>query len=355
MTEQSYPKSGSHVLVLLASFVIVVWGITLAQSVLVLLFVSMFLAILGAPPVQWLERKRVPSALAVLIVVSGMIGVFFLVGVLVGASLSNFTDRLPWYQSRLQEQVELFKAFLASKGIENADKIITEYANPAELMRLTAGLLAGLGSALSNIFLILLIVTFILLEASSFPTKLRAAFGSQLLGIPQFIRFMDDIKHYVIVKTGVSATTGVLAGVWVAILGVDSPVLWGFLAFLLNYVPSLGVIIAAVPVVLLAVIQYGSGRALLVVVGYLVVNLVVGTILEPRLVGRNVGLSTLVVFLSLILWGSVFGLVGMVLCVPLTMSLKLSLAMNDRTKWIAVLLGREVSISDLASRDVSQS
>lgn len=343
MTDQGRSYQGTQFLFVTASLVIILWGFTLAQSVIVLFLVSVFLAVLGTPPVLWLRRKRVPSVLAALTVICGMVAVLLIVGVLVGASLSDFTGNLPAYQARLQEQVQLLKGFLASKGIENVDKIITEYINPASLMRLTASLLSGLGSALSNIFLILLIVTFILLEAPSFPTRLRAAFGSRLPGVPPFMQFMEDINHYVVVKTGVSVSTGIVIGVWLAILGVDSPVLWGFLSFLLNYVPSLGVVIAAVPAVLLALIQYGLGRALLVAVGYLAANIVIGTIMEPRIVGRGVGLSTLVVFLSLILWGSIFGLVGMVLCVPMTMTLKFALETNEQTRWFAVLLGREPS------------
>ena len=347
MTDLSHSSQGTHFLFVMASLVIIIWGFTLAQSVIVLLLVSVFLAVLGTPLVLWLQRKRVPSVLAALIVISGMVAILLIAGVLIGASLGNFTDSLPAYQARLQDQVQSLKAFLAGKGIENVDKILTEYINPAALMRLTASLLSGLGSALSNIFLILLIVTFILLEAPSFPAKMRAAFGSGLQGAPPFMRFIEDINHYVVVKTGVSVSTGVLAAVWLAILGVDFPVLWGFLAFLLNYVPSLGVVIAAVPAVLLALIQYGLGRALLVAVGYLAVNIIVGTILEPRIVGRGVGLSTLVVFLSLILWGSIFGLVGMVLCVPLTMTLKFALETNEQTRWLAVLLGREPSTGEV--------
>jgi predicted PurR-regulated permease PerM len=347
MADQDHSSQGTQFLFVMAALVIIIWGFTLAQSVIVLLLVSVFLAVLGTPQVLWLRRKRVPSVLAVLIVICGMIAVLLIAGVVVGASLADFTDSLPAYQTRLQEQVQSFKIFLASRGIENVDKILTEYVDLAALMRLTASLLSGLGSALSNIFLILLIVTFILMEASSFPSKLKAAFGSRLLGVRPFMQFMDDINHYVFVKTGVSVSTGVLIGVWLAILGVDFPVLWGFLSFLLNYVPSLGVVIAAVPAVLLALVQYGLGRALLVAVGYLAVNIVVGTILEPRIVGRGVGLSTLVVFLSLILWGSIFGLVGMVLCVPITMTLKFALETNEQTRWLAVLLGREPSTGEV--------
>jgi AI-2 transport protein TqsA len=346
MTDQSHSSQGTQFLFVMAALVIIIWGFTLAQSVIVLFLVSVFLAVLGTPPVLWLRRKRVPSVLAALIVISGMVALLLIAGALVGASLGNFTGSLPAYQARLQEQVQSLKVFLASKGIGNMDKILTDYANPAALMGLTASLLSGLGSALSNIFLILLIVTFILLEAPSFPPKLRVAFGSRRPGVHPFMQYIEDINHYVVVKTGVSVTTGVLAGVWLAILGVDFPVLWGFLAFLLNYIPNLGVVIAAVPVVLLALAQYGLGRAFLVAVGYLAVNIVIGTILEPRIVGRGVGLSTLVVFLSLILWGSIFGLVGMVLCVPLTMTLKFALETNEQTRWLAVLLGREPSNSE---------
>jgi predicted PurR-regulated permease PerM len=126
------------------------------------------------------------------------------------------------------------------------------------------------------------------------------------------------------------------------ILGVDFPVLWGFIAFLFNYIPNLGVIIAAFPAVLLTLIQFGPGTALLAAAGYFAVNFIVGTFVEPRLVGRGVGLSTLVVFLSLIFWGNLLGLIGMVLCIPFTMTLKFAFENNEGTRWIAVLLGPEL-------------
>jgi AI-2 transport protein TqsA len=350
MNDHHNSTKGSQFLFVLAALVIIIWGLTLAQSVIVLLLVSAFLAVLSVPPVLWLEQKRVPSILAALLVILGMVAVILIVGVVVGASLSSFTGSLPEVQTKLQDQIQSLKAYLATKGVENVDKILNDYVNPAALMRLTANLLSGLGSTLSNVFLILLTVTFILLEAQGFPAKLRAAFGNRMLEVRPFMQFIDDINHYVVVKTGVSVGTGILAGVWLAVLGVDFPVLWAFLAFLLNYVPNLGVIIAAVPPVLLALIQFGPGSAILVAVGYLVVNIVVGTFLEPRIVGRGVGLSTLVVFLSLLLWGSIFGLVGMVLCVPLTMTLKFALENNEQTRWFSVLLGREPSTTEAKKR-----
>jgi AI-2 transport protein TqsA len=347
MKNQKNSQHGTSLLVVTASLVIIVWGIIQAQSVLVLMLVALFLAVIGAPMVLWLKEKRIPSVLAVLAVLACMIVILLMIGGLVGTSLANFSDSLPFYQQRIQEEVQTMKEFLASKGITIKENAVLEYFNLGAIMDLTASLLSGLTSTLSSIFLVLLTVTFILLEVSSFPVKLRAILDDPKAEFSQFKKFIEDINHYMLLKTGVSATTGVLIGIWMSILGVDFPVLWGFLAFLLNYVPSLGVVIAAVPAVLLTLIQYGPGQAALAAGGYIAVNFIIGTIVEPKLVGRGVGLSTLVVFLSLIFWGNLLGLIGMVLCIPFTMTLKFALENNEQTRWLAILLGPETPIENI--------
>lgn len=330
-----------------AALVIIIWGINQAESVLASFLVAVFLSVIGTPPVLWLERKRVPSFVAVLIVVAGMITILLVIGVVVGTSINGFTSALPSYQARLREQVSALNALLTSKRIGGIDKVLLGYVKPEQVMKLTAGMLSGLGSALSNIVLILLTVTFILFEASSFPIKLRAVLGNPQKVFPQFTRFVDDIKRYMVIKTLISLATGVLIWIWLSILGVDFPVLWGFLAFLLHYVPNIGFIISAVPAVLLTLIQIGAGTAALAAAGYLVVDLILGNVFETRLMGRRLGLSTLVVFLSLIFWGSLLGLIGMVLSVPFTMALKFACENSESTRWIAVLLGHELSIKDI--------
>jgi len=339
MKEQISPRPKTHVLVIMAALVIIVFGISQAQSVLVLLLVSVFLAVLGTPPVLWLERKKVPNAVAVLAVIAAMIAVLFVIGALVGASLASFSASLPQYQSRLEEQMLALKGLLASKGITITDKVLLDSINPAAVMSLTAGLLSGLSSTLSSIVLILLTVLFILLEVSGFPAKLRASPGDSEKFMPRFTTFVDNLQRYVVIKTVISMATGVLVAIWMAILGVEFPALWGFLALLLNYVPNIGVVIAAIPAALFTAIQIGPGRAALVVAGYLAINFIVGTAIEPKVVGKGVGLSTLVVFLSLILWGTLLGLIGAVLCIPITMTLKFLLEVNEETRWMGVWLG----------------
>jgi AI-2 transport protein TqsA len=334
-------------LVIAAALVIVIYGINQAQSVVALFLVSVFLALLGTPPVLWLERKHVPSFLAVMIVMAGMIILLLIVGGVVGASLGSFSDGLPFYQKRLQEEVLALKALLASKNIVITDKVLLEYLNPGSVMRLAAGLLTGVGSALSNIVLILLTVAFILLEASSFPIKLRSVLGDPQRAFPQFTKFVNDIRRYMVIKTIINLIAGVIIGLWLFVLGVDFPVLWGFLAFLLYYVPNLGSIVTAIPAVLLALIQLGMGPAALAAAGYVVVGFTLGNVVEPRLMGRKLGLSTLVVFLSLISWGSLLGPIGVVLCIPFTMTLKFAFESSKSTRWLAILLESEKSTESI--------
>ena len=151
----------------------------------------------------------------------------------------------------------------------------------------------------------------------------------------------ENINKYIAIKTGISIVTGLLVTIFLLIIGVDYPVLWGVLAFALNFIPTIGSIIALIPAVLLTIVQLGFGDALIVLIGYLVINTIMGNILEPRLMGKGLGLSTLVVFISLIFWGWVLGPVGMLLSVPLTITIKIILDSSEETRWFAILLGPE--------------
>jgi predicted PurR-regulated permease PerM len=324
-----------------AAVIFIAWGISQAQTVVVSVLVSVFLAVLATPPVLWLEEKGCPTLIAVAVVVLGMIFFLLAVGAVVGTSINSFYAALPQYQESIHNQLKAFREFLASKSIDPPEELLLNYVNPSAVMSMTAGLFARLGSAFSNIVLIVLTVTFILLETSSFPVKLRKVLGDPQQAFPELTKLVDDMKRYMVIKTLMSVATGALVAAWLAILQVDFYILWGFLAFLLNYVPSIGSTIAGIPAVLLAFIQLGVLRALLVAAGYVVVNLVVDYGIEKRLMGRKLGLSTLVVFMSLILWGSLLGPIGAVLCIPLTMSLKFMFETSEETKWIGVLLGPE--------------
>lgn len=339
MTEQNDLHRGTHILFIMGALAIISISVKQAQETLACLLFAVFLAAIGTPPVLWLERKRIPHVVAVLLVIAGMATVLVLIGVLVGASLNSFYTDLSSYQDFLQKRISSIQALLAAHGITITDSLLIHQIDPEAVKRLTANLLKGLGSVLSELVMILVTVTFIFLEASSFPVKFRAILGDTQKDFHLFMRFIYDINHYVGIKTVISLTEGIIIGAWLFILGVDFPVIWGFLVFLLHYVPNVGGFIAAVPAVLLAFIKSGTGCAAEVAAGYLAVEFILGNMVEPMLIGRKLGLSTLVVIVSLIFWGGLLGICGVVLCTPLTMTLKFVCENNKNTRWIAILLG----------------
>ncbi|MCP3669146.1 MAG: AI-2E family transporter [Gammaproteobacteria bacterium] len=335
-------SQGSRILLTMAAFVVIVAGVREARELLVPFLLSAFIAIIAAPPLFYLQRKKIPAGLALALVIGAVIIAAMLFGVLVGNSIDNFSAQLPFYQERLNGQTQALLAWLADMGISIPQQTASKLMDPAKAMRMAAVGLSSLGGLLTNTFLILLTVIFILLEASSFPTKLGLVLQNPDTGMPRFRSFLDNINHYMAIKSATSALTGILVFLWLWTIGVDYPVLWGTLAFLLNFVPNIGSIIASVPALLLALIQLGVGGALWSLLGYVVINVVMGNLIEPRFMGRGLGISTLVVFISLVFWGWILGPVGMFLSVPLTMMIKISLDSSSETRWIAILLGSEV-------------
>ena len=327
------------VLLAVAAFVIIIAGIQAAASIIIPFLLAVFISTLCAPLLYWLQRRGVPNALAVLIVFLGLLVTALLLMTFAGRSLNSLSRQLPTYQERLAGTITQAITWLNSQGldIDANNFLITDYFSPRVLMNLVSYGLSILRVLFTNMFLILLIVLFILLETSGFPGKLQAAFPDpEVMGHFQTIR--TNVNRYMGLKALISLATGVSIWIMLAIIGVDFAGTWGLLAFFLNFIPAIGSIIAAVPAVLWALIQLGLTSAILTSLAYLAVNIIIGNFLDPRLIGRKLGLSPLVVIISLIFWGWVLGPVGMLLSVPLTMIAKIALATSENTRWIAVML-----------------
>jgi AI-2 transport protein TqsA len=331
-----------RILLTAAALVVIVAGLQAAASIFVPFVLAVFLSIIAAPLLFWLTRARIPSGLAVTIVVTAMVGVLTVAGSFMATSANRFFRALPGYENRLQQGIQMLLERLSERGIEVSGEVVLRYLDPNQAMSLVATILSSVGNLLTNTFLILFMVIFILLEASSFPDKLRGAFRRPEIPLEGFKEFTLKLNRYVAIKTLSSLATGVLVWGWTSICGVEFSFLWGVLAFLLNYIPSIGSIFAAVPALIVTLLSSGLAAALLVAIGYLVINTALGSFLEPRFLGRGLGLSPLIVFLSLVFWAWVLGPIGMLLAVPLTMTLKIALQSHDKTRWAAVLLGDQV-------------
>ena len=329
---------------ILAGFIIVVAGMKAANSILVPFLSAVFIAVICAPPMFWLQRKGVPKVLAIVIIVVAILFVGLLFGILIVPSLNDFLISLPGYQERLSVHISAFISLLRENGVNIPQNVVSETFNPGWVMSLAGGIFSALGSVLTNAFMILFTVVFILLEVADFPKKLWLVLKDPEMSLSAIEKFSRDAKRYLVIKTLISAVEGIVIWGWLLILGVDYPVLWGTLVFLMNYVPNIGSIIAALPTVLLALVQLGVGSALLTALGFVVANIVLGNFIEPKLMGKGMSLSTLVVFLSMVFWGWVLGPIGMILSVPMTSLVKIALENYEDTRWLAIMLGSGAEI-----------
>jgi AI-2 transport protein TqsA len=335
-------NNGRNAIVIWAAIIVVIYGMQMAKVLLVPFLIATFLAMITVRPMLWLQQKRIPSFLAAMIIVFSIILILAAIGSILGNSIADFTAAIPGYQARLDAMVQGSFQFVAEYfDVNESLESLRGMIDPGWAMGLVANILNSLKDVLTNTFLIIFAMIFMLLEASSFGTKVEAAFGRSADSLERPRKFLQDLGRYLGFKTLVSVATGICATTLCWTIGLDFPLLWGMLAFLLNYVPTIGSIIAAVPAVLLALVQLGPGAAGAAAIGFAAINVVFGNVVEPRLMGYGVGISPLVIFLGLVFWGWVFGPVGMLLSVPLTMTLKLALESNAETRWVAILIGSE--------------
>ncbi len=340
----STPPSESNAarnLVIIASLFVITAGLKAASEILTPLLVSLFFSVLCIPPLQRLKRHRVPETLAIAIVILGATILVLVITLIIGRSLAGFENKLPEYRLALDGHLAQFLDWLEHYGIRvDRQELASEFGSTA-ILDLVTGVASGILAALSQIFLVVLTMVFMLIEASSFPSKLRLALGNPDAELSDWSAAMVQVQKYVAIKAVVSLVTAALATMITYALGVDFPLLWGLIAFLFNFIPNIGSVVAAIPPVLLALVQHGVSSAVVVAMGYLVINLVMGNMVEPRMMGRRLGLSTLVVFLSLVFWNWVWGPVGMVLSVPLTVIAKIILEHSQQFRGVAVMLGAD--------------
>lgn len=328
---------GVRFLLIAASVVVVIAGLKAAASILLPFALGLFLAVLNLPLLSVLQRNRVPKVLAILIAVLTNALVLGFLGLVASQSVREFVDAFPRYQLRFMTMAIPVLDWLEARGFEAEEIILPDLYDRVE--PLVTRMFAGIAAVVTTTFLVLLFMIFVLAEATAFPAKLRNAIGRPDADLSRFTRVMREVQRYLGIKTLVSMTTGALVGIWVWLLGVDFPLLWAMIAFLFNYIPNIGSVLAALPAALMALVQFGPSRALIVALGYLVVNIVLGNLVEPHLMGRKLGLSTLVILLSLLFWNFVWGPVGMLLAVPLTMIVKIMLEHTREFDWLAILLG----------------
>jgi predicted PurR-regulated permease PerM len=338
-------RNFGYIVIVCASVIIVLAGIKSASEIVIPFLLSLFIAIILSPSYNYFNKKGLPNLLSLTLVMGIFVMFLLLVAKLIGTSVQEFSSNISFYEKQLSSSFEKLFEFFTSIGVDLPKNELSSIIDSKQIMQLSSGIVQGIGSMFTNGFVILLSVIFMLLESGHFTDKI--AFASSEEGIKKDIQeIVGKIKRYMVLKALISLFTGFVIYIALLLIGTDYAFLWAVLAFMLNFIPNIGSIIAAIPVVFLTLIQLGSLSAVIVSVLYISVDVVIGSVIEPKVMGKGLGLSTLVVFLSLIFWGWLLGIVGMLLSIPLTMMAKIIFDSNKDTKFIAVLLGTADNLAE---------
>lgn len=353
--EKSNIRAGKA-LWMIAALVVVVAGLRAAQDFIVPILIAFFIATVSFPLLNFLREKRVPRAIAVLLTVAFDFVFLAALGVLAITLIGDLQEK--WnmrYAAETSDYIRDASKSLALKldgyGVPDAQEKINEAVNNnvsnlqnirfEKIWDLGTGLLGRVVGFFGTSLITLILTVFMLSEAKMFGQRLEAISHARGPNLARMLSATRDIQRYLAIKTAISLLTGILAGFLCYLAGLDFFVLWGILAFFFNFIPVIGSIIAGVPPTILALLVGGAPNAVLVAGGYLLINNFLGNLVEPMLVGRRFGISTLLVIVSVLFWGWLWGPLGMLLAVPLTMVLKVFLESSDEFRWIGVAISAE--------------
>jgi predicted PurR-regulated permease PerM len=333
----------------LASFAIFLFFMVQAARIINALFLGYIIVLSASPLLYWLTKKKVPSWLAFIITLIAILLVFLVLVVMLIVAVDRLTESIPTYAAELQLSVDAVEDFFVDLGIEEDDitALVEDLPNifePRELLNVAVSFLSGIVGAFSDVFLIGLIVVFLLVDAFGIAEKLSSEIQKGNDYIQRVATFGSDIRQYVYITTVVGLVTGLFDTIFFLILGVDFAILWGIMAFLLSYIPTLGFWIAAIPPTFLTWLEFGWPRALVVFLGIVLINGFAENVVKPRYMGKGLNLSPFVVVFSVVFWTAILGPLGAILSIPMTLIFKeLIFEADSQNSWIGTLMSAGAS------------
>ncbi len=309
----------------------------MASDIVVPLLIAIAIAILLLPLLAFFERRKVPRSIALILIIVTSIGIELGIGIFLVNEVDSFTHDSQSLASQLQSISDRVINQLIGYGLPIKNKDLLAIFNPSNLVGFFQSTLMQLGNQLSNIMLILFMAIFIVMESGYMYIKLQKTLNDSER-LEASIEIISKIKTYFVIKAKISLLTALCAFIVLWYFDVSYPLLWATVTFFLNFIPVFGSIIAAIPPVILAVLDQGVMSGVWVMLWYIIINNVIGNIIEPGLMGRGLGLSSLTVFLSMTFWGWMFGPAGMILSVPLTMAFQFLLMQYEETKWLGFMM-----------------
>ena len=363
LNDKSYQPNGRY-LYIIACFVIIITGLKAAQSVLVPIMLAFFIATVSYPMTSWMIGHKVPKSLAVALTVfvdaAFVIGMTLISITLLGDLQEKWsTTYYELISSQIVAATENLKSLMTTFGNEEISDSIQQYQDGTtslmtmlvqqidqvlnfvdmkQVWSVSTDVLGSVMGFLGTGFVVLVLTVFMIAEADEYGSRINLITRNHGPNIKRILSASKDIQRFMGIKTLASLLTGILGGILCYFLGLDFFVLFGVITFLLNYIPVVGSVIAAIPPIALGLLVGGLPLGIWVTVGYTAINLFIGNFLEPMMTGSRLGISTLVVILSVMFWGWMWGPVGMLLAVPVTMLIKAMLNNSEELRWLAIAI-----------------
>ncbi len=318
--------------------ILIVSALKATQSISVPLAFAFFIVILVHPLQHWLQR-RLPRWLSLILVLLFLLAILGLAVGILSITAEIIEPKIPEYLNQLQQIVETAQSWAKSRGLPIPQSISDSNGSLPQLRQQAIGGIKSFISLLSSFVLVVSMLVLLLLEVSQYRKKVQRAFpriGDRL--IHAVGNTSEKLRRYLIVMTLTSFLTGLLTGIWCFVLGVDLALVWGLIGFILNFIPTLGSIIAVIPPTVIAFIFQGAGRGIATLIGLAVIQTIMGNFVDPRVQGKSLQLSPFVALFSIIFWGWVWGIPGAILGVPMTISIILLCEEFETTRPIAIVL-----------------
>jgi AI-2 transport protein TqsA len=326
-----------RVVLFLAATVVVLVGIRLGAPILNPIFFALVLTLLFSPVYSWLKQRGLPTPMALVVMLVGLTILFVALFFVLSVSITRFGERVGFYVTQLDVELDNLDALLERLGLSNVD--LQEVVKPSALAGALGVVLSGIAGFLSDLFLILMITLFLLGEGPAMMNRLRASVHEDNAQVSRLTTVGQSVVRQFGLRAIVNLVTGAGVTILLLVLGVDFPLLWGILTFFLSFVPYVGLVLAVAPAVVLALAEFGVDRALLVAAGVTVINVLAENLLSPMMMGRGLNLSPTVVFLSFILWAWLLGGPGAFLAVPITLFVAVMFDTFPETRWLASIIG----------------
>lgn len=319
-----------HPLLAVASIVVIVAGMREIASVLNIFLVALLLAVSISPILIWQIKRGWPKAVSLVVTILIVLVLAAGLSAVLGVAGNNMAEKAPEYQERITALYNSALDTLSQKGV-NLDEIKQlDMLSPDRLVTFGTGFIENLFSTFGNVFFVLILMIFILIEIADLTIKADRGEFDEDSWQRRFGYISNDLKKYI----SINAVTGLMAAgcdfVLLLIVGIDFAVIWAFLAFFFSFIPNIGFFLSVIPPALIALLELGWIHCVIVIVGYVVINLIIDNVIKPRYLGKQFNMSVLLVFLSLLFWGWVLGAIGAILGVPMTMAVKKIIAFMNK-------------------------